>query len=54
MISVSWQRESRSPNLSGIFDLTILNQVLKENGLKAVDGEGSAQSSSGGNFGAAQ
>jgi NitT/TauT family transport system substrate-binding protein len=42
------------PNLSGIFDLTILNQVLKENGLKAVDGEGSAQSSSGGNFGAAQ
>ena len=42
------------PNLSGIFDLTILNQVLAENGLKAVEGEGSNQSSSGGDFGAVQ
>ena len=27
-------------DLSGIFDLTTLDQVLKENGLKAVEGEG--------------
>jgi NitT/TauT family transport system substrate-binding protein len=42
------------PNLSGIFDLTILNQVLTENGLKAVEGEGSNQNSSGADFGAVQ
>jgi NitT/TauT family transport system substrate-binding protein len=42
------------PNLSGIFDLTILNQVLTESGLKAVEGQGSTQSSSEGNFGAVE
>jgi NitT/TauT family transport system substrate-binding protein len=42
------------PNLSGIFDMTILNQVLTENGLKAVEGEGSNQNSSGADFGAVQ
>jgi NitT/TauT family transport system substrate-binding protein len=42
------------PNLSGIFDLTILDEVLKEKGLKPVEGEISPQSSSGGNFAAAE
>ena len=32
------------PDLSGIFDLTILDQVLKEKGLKSVEGEASLQS----------
>ena len=42
------------PDLSGIFDLTILDQVLKEKGLKSVEGEASLQSSSGGNLGAVE
>jgi NitT/TauT family transport system substrate-binding protein len=41
------------PNLSGIFDLTILDEVLKEKGLKPVEGEVS-RSSSGGNLAAAE
>jgi NitT/TauT family transport system substrate-binding protein len=41
------------PDLSGIFDLTILDEVLKEKGLKPVEGEVS-QSSSGGNLAAAE
>ena len=42
------------PDLSGIFDLTILDEVLKEKGLKPIEGEVSSQSSSGGNFAAAE
>jgi hypothetical protein len=34
--------------------LTILNQVLTENGAKALEVEGSTQNSSGGDFGAVQ
>jgi NitT/TauT family transport system substrate-binding protein len=44
------------PDLSGIFDLTILDQVLKSKGLTQIEGERqpSLQSSSGGNLGAAE
>jgi len=45
------------PDLSGIFDLTILDQVLKSKGLTQIEGEQSQlspQSSSGGNLGAAE
>jgi|SRR6188472_462486 len=42
------------PDLSGIFDLTILDEVLKEKGLKPVEGEVSPQSSSEDNFAAAE
>jgi NitT/TauT family transport system substrate-binding protein len=44
------------PDLSGIFDLTILDQVLKSKGLTQIEGEqqSSLQSSSGGNLGAVE
>jgi sulfonate transport system substrate-binding protein len=45
------------PDLSGIFDLTILDQVLKSKGLTPIEGGGqqlSPQASSGGNLGAAE
>ena len=43
------------PDLSGIFDLTILDQVLKSKGLTPIEGEQqSPQSSSGSNLGAAE
>ena len=44
------------PDLSGIFDLTILDQVLKSKGLTQIEGEQqpSLQSSSGGNLGAVE
>jgi NitT/TauT family transport system substrate-binding protein len=44
------------PDLSGIFDLTILDQVLKSKGLTQIEGEQqpSLQSSSGGNIGAVE
>src|SRR5919199_1036442 len=44
------------PDLSGIFDLTILDQVLKSKGLTPIEGEEqlSPQSSSAGNLGAAE
>jgi NitT/TauT family transport system substrate-binding protein len=41
------------PDLSGIFDLTILDQVLKSKGLKPIEG-GQSQASSGGNLGAVE
>jgi len=41
------------PDLSGIFDLTILDQVLKSKGLKPIEGRQS-QASSGGNLGAVE
>jgi NitT/TauT family transport system substrate-binding protein len=43
------------PDLSGIFDLTLLDQVLKSKALTPIEGEQlSPQSSSGGNLGAAE
>jgi NitT/TauT family transport system substrate-binding protein len=45
------------PDLSGIFDLTILDQVLKSKGLTPIEGGGqqpSLQTSSGGNLGAVE
>jgi sulfonate transport system substrate-binding protein len=45
------------PDLSGIFDLTILDQVLKSKGLTPIEGGGqqlSTQTSSGGNLGAVE
>jgi NitT/TauT family transport system substrate-binding protein len=43
------------PDLSGIFDLTILDQVLKSKGLTPIGGEQQpSQSSSGGNLGAVE
>ena len=49
------------PDLSGIFDLTILDQILHSKGLTPIEGGGqiqlpqqSSQSSSGGNLGAAE
>lgn len=46
------------PNLSGIFDLTILDQVLKSKGLAPIEGEQiqsqQSPSSSGGNLGAVE
>ena len=47
------------PDLSGIFDLTILDQVLKSKGLTPIQGGGggqqpSLQTSSGGNLGAVE
>jgi len=41
------------PDLSGIFDLTILDQLLKSKGLKPIEGVQS-QASSGGNLGAVE
>ncbi len=41
------------PDLSGIFDLTILDQVLKSKGLKPIEG-GQSQASPGGNLGAVE
>ncbi len=35
------------PDLSGIFDLTILDEVLKEKGLKTIEGGGAAAASGG-------
>src|SRR5215212_1234198 len=46
------------PDLSGIFDLTLLDQVLKSNGLTPIEGEQQQQSpqssSAGGNLGAVE
>ena len=42
------------PDLSGIFNLTILDQVLRQKGLTPIEGEQSPQISSGGNLGAAE
>jgi NitT/TauT family transport system substrate-binding protein len=49
------------PDLSGIFDLTLLDQVLKSKGLIPIEGGGqiqpqqqSSQSSAGGNLGAVE
>jgi hypothetical protein len=46
------------PDLSGIFDLTILDQVLKSKGLTPIQEGGgqqpSLQTSSGGNLGAVE
>jgi NitT/TauT family transport system substrate-binding protein len=36
------------PDLSGIFDLTILDQVLKQKGLQPVEGGGTTTSGAGG------
>jgi len=35
------------PDLSGIFDLTILDEVLKEKGLKTIGGGGGSAASGG-------
>ena len=36
MTLVFWQREKERPRLSGIYDLTILNEVLKDKGLGTI------------------